>query len=165
MAFSITGFIIALAIILPFVLVLIFCPRDCPKRNAHNWFFTILTYLGLITSAVILSISAENFAQITTVNNVLFWLTIVCALAFVAVWINYFVTRKYSALLNAFGVIPLPIALCTILPLCLLSAYIQQFLLWIGALGFAVGIIGNNLLTIFNNTNRPPHNKHGVNSR
>ena len=165
MAFSVIGFIIALVLIIPFVLVLIFRPNERPERSAHNWFFTILSYCGVVTSTVILMLSQENFTQISTVDNVLFWLSLISFVVFIAVWVNYFVTRKYEAFMFAFGAIPLPIAIFTVLPLCLMSAYIQQFYLWIGALACAIGIIGNNLLTIFNNNTRPPHNRNRVNTR
>ena len=169
MGFSVIGLIIAIVVLLPFILVLFFRPKNKPEgKRTHDIILTIITYAGLIGNAVFLCISQENFENIEIASSPWFWLSVIAFIGFALFWGYYFINQDFSRLYQAFGVVPMPIAIFTILLLCFLSVFIHQVYMWICTIVVGLGIIGNSLYVYFQSGKTPPKDsitKHKINQR
>lgn len=145
MGFSVTGTIIAAAMLLPNLFYLFFPPQNVPqgKRDA-GLFFTILERAGEVALIVFLVISHDAFAN----KGINVWaiLMVVCIAVYYGLWLRYFLKGRQSALLTKpLLAFPVPMAVFPVFAFAFAGVWGNSFLLLAAAAAFALGHIPNCL--------------------
>ncbi len=131
MGFSVAGFLIALAILIPNLLVWLFPPEKVPEGLKDSGFiFTLLERTGQIGCLLLLCISKDSFSPLTV--NPPFVLMVLCILAYYSLWTRYVVKgRRFSLLFEPFKFIPIPMAVLPVLAFAFAAMLGES--LWLGA--------------------------------
>lgn len=136
MGFSLIGSLIAIIILAPSMLMIMFPPESIPiGLKAAGHFFTFLERVGQVGCIIILIASKDAFGAL----NFGIWavLILIFITVYYGLWIRYVVKgRTFRLLYEPFGFIPIPMA---ILPVCAFGfAAIWGRSAW---LGIAVGCL------------------------
>lgn len=143
MGFSLTGFIFAIAIFAPNLLMIVFPPLNVPAELKNAGIaFTVLERIGQISCLVLLAICKRNFDNRSF--DIWFILSGICIVAYYGLWIRYVVAGRDFALLFKFYAVPILMAVIPILAFAFIAIWGKS--LWLGSATaiFAVGHIVNS---------------------
>jgi len=153
MGFSVIGFLIALSIFAPNLLMAIFPPINTPAElKDAGILFTLLERIGQVGCLVLLAISKSSFQNRPI--NPWFILAALCVAAYYGLWMRYVVAGRDFSLLFAFNSVPIPMAILPILAFAFVAIWGKSVWLGSATVLFSVGHIVNSWNTyslIFHN--------------
>jgi hypothetical protein len=148
MGFSLTGFIIAVAIFAPNLLMIIFPPHNMPAELKDTGIlFTALERIGQIGCLALLVISKDNFQS----RFIGIWiiLAMLCIAAYYGLWIRYVALGREFSLLFKFYAIPIPMAALPVLAFGFIAVWGKSIPLGAATVLFSIGHIANSLNTYY----------------
>lgn len=110
MGFSFIGLLIAIFIFFPNILFVIFPPKNIPDNlKDAGYIFTLLERIGQVGCLVILTMSNDNFKNISI--NIWFVLMAICIIFYYGLWIRYVIKgHEFSLAFKPLMFIPIPMA-------------------------------------------------------
>lgn len=110
MGFSFIGLLIAIFIFFPNILFVIFPPKNIPDNlKDAGYIFTLLERIGQVGCLVILTMSNDNFKNISI--NIWFALMAICIIFYYGLWIRYVIKgHEFSLAFKPLMFIPIPMA-------------------------------------------------------
>lgn len=146
MGFSVIGFILALCIFAPNLIMIALPPHNVPADLVDaGIMFTILERIGQISCLALLVLSKSSFQNRGI--NTWFIVQVICIALYIALWGRYAVTGRNFAALFSFGAIPIPMAILPVLAFGFAAVWGKSVWLGIADILFAVGHIANSLHT------------------
>lgn len=144
MGLSIKGLLIAIAILLPNMLMLLLPPRNTPAGlRDFSLPVTILENTARLAVLALLVLSRGSFKAAKADAWLL--LTAVCVLAYYALWARYAVQgREFALLFAPLWGIPVPMALFPALAFCFAAAWGRSIPLGVAAIVFSAAHILNS---------------------
>jgi len=143
MGFSLIGFLIAISILAPNLLMIIFPPLNTPPElKDAGIIFTVLERIGQISCITLLIISKNYFENRPV--NVWFILSALCIIAYYGLWLRYVIAGKDFTLLFEFYFVPIPMAVLPILAFGFIAIWGKSVWLGSAVVIFAIGHIANS---------------------
>ncbi|MDQ0087989.1 hypothetical protein J2T12_001395 [Paenibacillus anaericanus] len=139
MGLHITGFLVALFILLPNVLFAFLPPQNTPNYlHTSPIIFTILEQVGRIACLTLPIVFGKKIAEQDI--NFMTVLMGICLLIYYLCWIYFFIKgREYDQLFKPLGFIPIPMAVFPALYFIFLGIWLHSFIFLVPALLFAIG--------------------------
>jgi len=146
MGFSLTGLFVAISLLAPNLLMIIFPPINMPTELADaGVIFTVLERVGQVACVVLLVILKNNFSNRSI--DIWFISAAFCIVAYYSLWVRYVVAGRDFSTLFSFMSIPIPMAILPIIAFALLSMWGKSIWLGLASTIFAVGHIANSWYT------------------
>ena len=144
MGFSVTGFIIAVILFAPNLIILKFPPENAPEGATDaSILFVVLERIGQVGCLVLLSVLKDNFKQLTL--NVWLVLMFVCIIVYYCLWIRYIVLgHQFSLLFKPLAMIPIPMAIFPVLAFAAAAMVGRSIWLGIAVVLLAIGHFVNS---------------------
>ena len=134
MEFSIAGAAVSLAILAPNVLLLFFRPVDSPPPTRAPWPLAWLERAGQALCLVVPALTGREPGDPWWLAGV-----IVCVGVYLGLWGRYLATgRRFTALYDPLGPIPVPMALFPVAAFLLAAAWLGSW--WIALSAIVLGI-------------------------
>lgn len=148
MGFSKLGFMIAVAVFAPNLLMIIFPPRNMPAEiKDAGVLFTVFERIGQIACLTLLVISKSHFES----RSISIWiiLAMLCMATYYSLWIRYVALGREFSLLFKFYTIPIPMAVLPVLMFGFIAVWGKSIPLGAAAVLFSIGHIANSLHTFY----------------
>ncbi|WP_117169478.1 hypothetical protein [Paraliobacillus sediminis] len=143
MGFSLTGLLLAVLILVPNLLILIFPPTNKLSKSDAGFLFTLLERVGQVSCIFILVMSKENYQSINI--DSLFVLFGLCILFYYGLWIRYVVKgHDFKLLYKPIVLIPIPMAVFPVFAFFFVSLWSQSTYLVLAVILLAVGHFVNS---------------------
>lgn len=144
MGLHIKGFIIALLVLLPNLILIVFPPRNPPNPLASTPpFFTILERAGQITCFMLPILFGRRLAEQPIGPATV--LMAICLLVYYFCWIRFYSGgREFAVLFAPLMGIPIPMAVFPVIYFMLLGILLQSYLFVLPSFLFAIGHLVNS---------------------
>ena len=139
MTFTLPGLLVALAVLAPNALLLVFRPTTgIPRTTDAGLLFTILERAGQVGCLVVLTMSGARGLDGWLVG------TLIVVAGYWALWARYLARRRFADLYAPLGPLPIPMAVLPVLAFGLAAAWAASWWLGIAVVLLAVGHLANS---------------------
>ena len=144
MGFSIIGLLIAIFILIPNLLFVIFPPKNIPDGlKDAGIIFTLLERIGQVGCIVILSISLHNYQNLNI--DIWFGLMVLCIIIYYSLWIRYVIKgHDFSLCFKPLMFLPIPMAILPVLAFVFAALWGKSIYLGIAVVLLAIGHFTNS---------------------